>query len=196
MQSTATNRIINKGTGAGGARTNLFGKAFESKTNNEHRLIDIGFEPRFLNASNKKKPFDFLSKKMDDKTIIYCTQHALKKYIKQEFNIVLKRNPDEAYLIKYDTGKNVLKILEKKEQNVNGSVSDKLYGGLGIREADYEMPLGEQFHVIYAYCINNFLKKEYIKNDFLKKFNIKYNIDILYGDDEDYFETLDKWIYF
>lgn len=190
--------IINKGTGAGGARTNLFGKAFEEKTNNEGRLLDMGFERGFLTASayKRKKPFDYLFKKMDDdKTIIYCTQHGLKAYMKQEYNVLLKRNPDEAYLIKYNTGKNVLKILEKKEQNVSGSVSDKLYGGLGIRVADYEMPLGNQFHIIYAYCVNAFLKKEYNKNEGLIKFNMMHNINMLYGDDADYFETLDKWIY-
>ena len=194
--TTTIPRIINKGTGAGGARTNLFGKAFEQKTNNEARLFDMGFEKCFLKKKSLKD-FDYLSKKIDDATIIYCTQHGLKGYIKQEYDIILNRLPDEAYIIKYNTGENVLKILEKKAQNVSGSVFDKLYNGFGLREAEYEMPLGEQFKVIYAYCINDYLKKEY-NNDkykYLKKYNMKYNIDILYGDDANYFETLDAWIY-
>ena len=33
--------IINKGTGAGGANTNYYGKKFEEKTNNEQILLEI-----------------------------------------------------------------------------------------------------------------------------------------------------------
>lgn len=196
IMTTIYGKLINKGTGAGGARTNLFGKAFECKTNNEARLIDMGFERMVLNKKSIiKKPFDYLSKKInDDKTIIYCTQHGLIRYIKQEYNIVLKRNPDEAYIIKSNTGKSILKILEKKAQNVSGSVFDKLFNGFGLREAEYQMPLGQQFDVFYGYCLNNYLKTKYEKHENLQNFNTKYNIKILYGDDADYYETLDKWI--
>ena len=34
--------IVNKGTGAGGANTNYYGKKFEEKTNNEKRFV-MGF---------------------------------------------------------------------------------------------------------------------------------------------------------
>jgi len=34
--------IINKGTGAGGANTNYYGKQFEEKTNNQDRLLEMG----------------------------------------------------------------------------------------------------------------------------------------------------------
>ena len=37
-------KIKNKGTGAGGANTNLYGKSFEEKTSNKTRLIKSGFE--------------------------------------------------------------------------------------------------------------------------------------------------------
>ena len=35
--------IINKGTGAGGANTNFYGKKFEDKTNNQNRLLEMGY---------------------------------------------------------------------------------------------------------------------------------------------------------
>ena len=35
--------VLSKGTGAGGANTNLYGKKFEEKTNNQNRLIRLGF---------------------------------------------------------------------------------------------------------------------------------------------------------
>jgi len=202
--ASTIHRIINKGTGAGGARTNLFGKAFESKTNNEARLIDMGFERGFLNKKSiTKNNFDYLSKKIDDdKTIIYCTQHGLKHYIKQEYDILLDRLPDEAYIVKSNTGKSktVLKILEKKAQNVSGSVIDKLFNGPTFREVEYQMVLGDNFDVKYAYCVSEYLKKQINSEKSerykrLKNYYIKQDIPFLYGDDADYFETLDAWIY-
>ena len=204
--AATTHRIINKGSGAGGARTNLFGKAFESKTNNEARLIDMGFERGFLNKKGVAKinnHFDYLSKKIDDdKTIIYCTQHGLKHYIKQEYDILLDRLPDEAYIVKSNTGqsKTVLKILEKKAQNVSGSVIDKLFNGPTFREVEYQMVLGDNFDVKYAYCVSEYLKKQINSEKSerykrLKNYYIKQDIPFLYGDDANYFETLDAWIY-
>jgi hypothetical protein len=35
-------KIVNKGTGAGGANTNYYGKKFEEKTNNQIRLLNDG----------------------------------------------------------------------------------------------------------------------------------------------------------
>ena len=35
--------IINKGSGAGGANTNYYGKKFEEKTNNQQRLSEMGY---------------------------------------------------------------------------------------------------------------------------------------------------------
>jgi hypothetical protein len=34
---------VNKGTGAGGANTNYYGKKFEEKTNNQQRLLEMGY---------------------------------------------------------------------------------------------------------------------------------------------------------
>ena len=45
-------KIINKGTGAGGLKTNLYGKKFEEKTNNQQKLLDDGY---IKNSFSKKK---------------------------------------------------------------------------------------------------------------------------------------------
>jgi hypothetical protein len=42
------NVIIHKGTGAGGANTNYYGKKFEEKTNNQTRLLNDGYITPFL----------------------------------------------------------------------------------------------------------------------------------------------------
>jgi hypothetical protein len=106
------------------------------------------------------------------------------------------RCPDEAYIIEYTTGKKVIKILEKKEQNVEGSVETKLWSGPSLKR-EYELVLGSEFEVFYGFCISAFLKNKLISNE--KKYVIlntildENNIAVLFGDDENYFEILDAW---
>ena len=189
--------IINKGTGAGGSNTNYYGKKFEEKTNNEPRLLEMGYIKRsFTEKLNKPNDY-YLSKIFGDKTIIFVSQQGLKKYMKKNYNIELFRCPDEAYIIEYNDGKKIIKILEKKEQNVEGSVDTKLLSGPIFRE-EYEEALEGKFEVIYAYCVSEFLQKKIMSDT--KKFIIfnklmkKHNISILFGDDTNYFETFDAWL--
>ena len=121
----------------------------------------------------------------------------MKSYVKNKYNIELFRCPDEAYIIEYKNGQKVIKILEKKEQHVEGSVETKLWSCPSLKE-EYEIVLGPGFEVSYGLCLNNFLKskmtsisKKYvILNTILNRHNIK----IMFGDDPTYFEQLDNWI--
>ena len=190
------NIIVNKGTGAGGANTNYYGKKFEEKTNNEIRLLNDGYIKNCFTKKTNNTYNYYLSKTFEDKTIIFVLQNGLKMYMKNKYNIELFRCPDEAYIIEYNTGKKVIKILEKKEQNVNGSVETKLWASSSLKR-EYELVLGDEFEVYYCLCVSEFLKKKLTSNE--KKyitlntiFN-ENNIDVLFGDDENYFETFDKW---
>jgi len=185
--------IINKGTGAGGANTNYYGKKFEEKTNNQQRLLEIGYTKN----SFTKKAYDYyLSKTFEDKKIVFVLQNGLKMYMKNKYNIDLFRCPDEAYIIEYTSGRKVIKILEKKEQNVEGSVETKLWSGPSLKR-EYELVLGAEFEVFYGFCVSEFLKNKLISNE--KKYTIlntifnENNIAVLFGDDENYFETFDTW---
>ena len=186
--------IVNKGTGAGGANTNYYGKKFEEKTNNEKRFLDNGYEKIILNK--KSKNGYYLSKTFEDKTIIFVSQSGLKEYIKHKYNIELFRCPDEAFIIEYTSGRKIIKILEKKEQNVEGSVDTKLLAGPIFKE-EYIEALEYNFEVEYAFCVSKFLQNKIISNE--KKYIIfnklmkNHNISILFGDDENYFETFDEW---
>ena len=185
---------INKGTGAGGANTNYFGKKFEEKTNNELILLNNKYEKTHF---SKKVNDYYLSKTFDDKTIIFVAQNGLKTYMKNKFNILLFRCPDEAYIIEYNTGDKVIKILEKKNQNVEGSVETKLWAGPSLKR-EYELVLGKDWKVYYGFCISEFLQKKFNSDE--KKYTVlniilnENNIDVLFGDDENYFEILDNWI--
>lgn len=180
----------NRGTGAGGANTNAYGKKFEEKTHNQTRLLNAGYTMHCLN-----KKYNYLSKTFDHKTVVFVSQNGLKLYMKHKYNIELFRCPDEAYIFEYADRK-VIKILEKKEQNVEGSVETKLWAGPSLKR-EYELVLGD-FEVVYGFCVSDFLKQKLISSD--KKYTIlntickEHQIEILFGDDENYFETLDTWI--
>ena len=144
-----------------------------------------------------KKSYDYyLSKTFEDKIIIFVLQNGFKNYMKKKYNIDLFRCPDEAYIIEYNTGKKIIKILEKKEQNVEGSVETKLWSGPSLKR-EYELVLGEEFKVDYGFCVSDFLKKKITSN--VKKYTIlntilnESNIIVLFGDDENYFEKFDNW---
>ena len=181
-------QIKNRGTGAGGANTNLKGKTFEEETSNEHRLLENGFTKTKYTLEK-----DNISEK-----ISYVSQGSLKKYMKEKYGKALFRNPDEAYIIEYPDGRKPhLLILEKKAQNVAGSVDTKLLAGPLFRE-EYELSLDNVFIVHYAFCVSSFLQT-YIESDKIKwvifnKLMEKHDIPILFGDSPDYFSTLDAWI--
>lgn len=183
-------KIANRGTGAGGKNTNATGKAFEGKTEHETRLMENGYVKKTL-----KKHY-YLEKTFDTHTIWYLTQGNLKAYMMNTHNKKLFRHPDEAYLI-HKNGKYVLKVLEKKAQNGAGSVDTKLCAGPYFKE-EYAECLGENFTVEYAFCLSSYLQKEYLstqeKYKVMRTINKRHNIEVFFGDDEDYASKLDTWI--
>jgi hypothetical protein len=188
--------FINKGSGAGGANTNFYGKKFEEKTNNQQRLLEIGYTKNSFTKKPKKAYDYYLSQTFEDKNVVFVLQNGLKIYMKNKYNIDLFRCPDEAYIIEYTCGRKIIKILEKKEQNVEGSVETKLWSGPSLKR-EYELVLGAEFEVFYGFCLNDFLKNKLISKE--KKYTIlntilnENNIDVLFGDDENYFEKFDTW---
>lgn len=117
--------------------------------------------------------------------------------MKRMYNVKLFRCPDEAYIVEYNTGRKVIKILEKKEQNVEGSVETKLWSGPSLKR-EYELVLGNGFEVHYGFCVNDFLKKKLTSDE--KKYTTlntilhENNITVLFGDDANYFTSLDGWL--
>lgn len=187
----------NRGYKAGGANTTYNGKKFEEKTNNEERLLIN--EYKIYNLSDNKYGY-YLRKTFNNKTITYTTQHGLKIYVKNKYNIELFRCPDEAYIIEYNkdkTSKIIIKILEKKEQKVEGSVETKLWSGPSLKR-EYEIVFGDKFIIHYSFCVNEFLKKKLKSEEnkylILNQILNENNIHILYGDDIEYYNELDKWI--
>lgn len=186
--------VMNKGICAGGKNTTYQGKRFEESTNNELKLLEQGYI-KFKIPSLKKY---YLSKQFDDKKVIFISQSMFKGYMKDKYGINVFRCPDEAYILEYSDGKKVLKILEKKVQNVEGSVETKIWSGPSLKR-EYELVLGSYFKVCYGFCINNFLEDKLKSNEpKYKILNIilkENDIDCMYGDNSNYFEMINLWIY-
>lgn len=184
------NKVINRGTGAGGAKTNKNGKSFEQKTCIENKLLKNDFNKKLID--NKSKYGYYYEKIDNDNKIIYLTQSGFKLYFKNELNIDVYKHPDEAYLI-ISNDTYYLKILEKKNQNVNGSVEDKLKTGL-FNKQEYELMidhsikennLNYNFVISYAFCVSKFLQDKLesntIKYKIIKDIILNDNIEIFYG---------------
>jgi hypothetical protein len=155
----------------------------------------MGFIENIRQKGNPR--FVYFNNRTEEYNIVFVEQGDFKKYMKHNYNIDLFRNPDEAYIIEYNDGRKVIKILEKKAQNVDGSVETKLWSGPSLKR-EYEIVLEEFFEVEYCFCVSEFLQNKILSND--KKYVIlntilqESNIQVLFGDDENYFDILDKWI--
>jgi hypothetical protein len=187
------NLNINKGTGAGGKNTNANGKRFEYITDIQSKLFENKYKKKIL---GKGKYSYYLYKNINNNKIIYLSQNGLKLYVKKMFNIEIFRKPDEAYIIEKN-GKYIMKILEKKNQNVEGSVETKIHACYFLRR-EYEIIMGKNFSIEYAFCLNKFFKDKINSNKkkytILKQMLDEYNITIFFGEDDDYFDKIYKWI--
>jgi len=188
---------VNKGTGAGGKNTNLKGKKFEELTNVEIKLKD--YDKKIINKSK----FGYYLKKIDnDVNYIFTLQSGLKSYFKKYYDIELFRFPDESFIIETKEYMNVY-IIEKKEQCVEGSVETKLWSAPSLKK-EYEIILQEsikdmKIKVYYIFCLSKFLKDKFEtsrKYKILKEILNKDEIEVLYGEDEDYFDKLQSIINF
>lgn len=207
--------VVNRGVGAGGANTNTYGKAFEAKTCTFNRLAALStitfrhfHQPAKTQTQDRQplRPSMLKHGFLASDRMHFVTQSGLKKYMKHLHGKDLFRCPDEAFIfpskkeseleLKNNT-KTVVKILEKKEQRVEGSVETKLWSGPSLKR-EYELILGPEFKVEYAFCVNGYLKEKLVsdkrKYEILRTILDEHNIRVLYGDDPDYFKTLDEWL--
>jgi hypothetical protein len=195
---SSNKKTINKGTGAGGAKTNYNGLNFEEKTSIEPKLDELKYIKKNIKIKNRKGYYYEYNN--DTTNIIYFKKSSFKLYFEKEFNIITYKQPDEAYLIKKNN-EYILKILEKKNQNVEGSVEDKLKtGAFNRREYELMINIHEniKFKIIYYFCVSKFLQEK-LESDNIKYKNIKKIMDedkvgLLYGDNNDYQDKLCEWI--
>ena len=140
---------LNKGTGAGGVNTNKSGKNYEENVDCSKYLLCNGFVA-VIESKNS-----YLSKTVHNTQILFFKQRELNKYLNRKFSKQIFRIPDHAILVLDENNKPHLTIIEIKNQNVSGSVDEKLWAGVAIKK-NYQYWLRD-FKIDYVFILSTFL---------------------------------------
>jgi hypothetical protein len=193
--------INNKGLGAGGKNTNESGIPFENKTKS------CIFE--FL---KNKKQFELskygLFRIFDNVKVIFCEKRCFEYAMKDLLGYKSIRKADEVlFILSYPENKvKKMVIIEKKNQNVSGSVDLKLWSGPSLLDEYYYDSKNNNVDINIDYCFifnDYFFKPEMldVKNSlrnykhlsnsqkrfrFLQNQLNERNIHIMNGSDENY----------
>ena len=173
--------IKNKGTGAGGSKTNKNGLSYEEITDLNDKITIV----KECKTSNKIKFYD------GERIFIKTKQANLFKCMKDKINTNIKKahgckNPDECYID--EENKNIF-IIEKKFQQCSGSVCEK------IQTPDFKLwqysRTFPDYTIIYIYCLSDWFKKN-CKAE-LEYLDFK-NIPYFWGSSETYKDDIIKFI--
>lgn len=183
--SNMATKIKNRGTGAGGAKTNKNGLPYEE-------LTELKEDERYKNLEmiqiNKKKMHKV---KIDKNEYIKVTKNELKTYMlhNKKFNEKSEKTlqPDECYI---DETNKVINIIEKKFQQCAGSVDEKIQTGpfkIWFYKEQYP-----EYHIKYCYCLSDWFKHNKYKPEM--RYLNKNNIKVFWGSDKEYKTKIIDWI--
>jgi hypothetical protein len=167
------NHIVNRGTGAGGCNTNRNGLSYETKTDlsTEYKVENYNCnqcpEIRFFNN-------DKIYKRVLKSHIFSCIEGIDKSVISAHGC----KNPDECYI---DVVSRIIFIIEKKFQQVSGSVCEKIQTGhFKLYQYGKTFP---RYKIVYIYCLSDWFKDNCkAELEYLKEINIP----VFWGNDVDY----------
>ena len=181
-EDSIKNNIINRGTGAGGSNTNKNGIPYEILTelNTEYNVISHNkYSKQIIFNNNKNKLF------------ILTKQGQLFKYMNNYIDKNISKahgckNPDECFI---DEISNIIFIIEKKFQQVNGSVCEKIQTpDFKIWQYNRTFP---NFKIVYIYCLSDW----FIENCKAEVEYMKYkNIPIFWGNSKTYKQDIVNYI--
>jgi hypothetical protein len=153
MEETNKTKIINSGTGAGGANTNKNGLSYE-------KVTDLKDQFQICKKINNTNIYEVVFKGHYD-VYINANKSELHKYMEKEGhkNSVLClaagcKQPDEAYI---HLNRKLLFIIEKKFQQRSGSVDEKIQTGV-FKQLHYT-ELFPNFKICYIYCLSDWFKQ-------------------------------------
>lgn len=175
--------ISNRGTGAGGSNTNKNGLEFE-------RNVDLKKNYTILSTKNNINEIRFNG---TDTHFIEVPKKKLQPYMKSKnkMNTTITiahgcKEPDEAYI---DENKKIIFIIEKKFQQVGGSVCEKLQTAVFKRE--HYRGLFPEYTIEYIYCLSDwFIKNCKAEIQFLNKNNFK----IFFGKTKENIDSIINYI--
>ena len=178
--------VKNRGTGAGGANTNLYGKTFEQQCDLESSLLAMGFERRVMNKSMK---YGYYLYRDDGAT--YMKQSGLREYARSKYNIErLHLFPDECFIIPKSNGtRPTLVVLEMKHQRVEGSCFDKIKCA-PFYQYQYKELFGHLFDIEYHLVVNDFIQTKIKNNPLLEKYLALHGVKYFPAENDDYLCTM------
>ena len=173
--------IKNRGTGAGGSKTNKNGISYEKLTDLNTRLnvikkLEFGC---IITFDNKERCF------------IKTQQSNFFKFMKDKTNTQITRghgckNPDECYV---DEELKIIFIIEKKFQQCSGSVCEKIQTP-EFKIWNYQRTF-PGYKIVYVYCLSDWFKENCIAElEYLDFINIRY----FWGNSESYKDDIIKFI--
>lgn len=175
--------ITNKGHGAGGANTNLTGLSFEKESNIQFKIIDV------LELSEKVL-FEYKNTHYQLHCLKKTTLFKYMKYI-QEFDVNIHhahgcKQPDECYV---EESKKILFVIEKKNQNVSGSVCEK------IQTAPFKLyhykKCFPNYKIHYLYCLSEWFRNHTkAELEYLTDMKIPY-----FFFNDKYIDSIQRYIY-
>lgn len=187
-QEEAVPRGKNKGTGAGGANTNLYGKTFEQQCDLESSLLDMGFERHVMNKSMKYGYY--LYRDDGTTTVKYMKQSGLREYMRSKHNIErLHLFPDECLIIQKKGTRPTLVVLEMKHQRVEGSCFDKIKCA-PFYQYQYKELFGHLFDIEYHLVVNDFIQTKIRDNPLLEKYLALHGVHYFPAETDDYLCTM------
>lgn len=181
VKNDTITRIKNKGTGAGGTKTNENGFSYEKITDLDDKIT----------IEKQLKTSSIIKFNGSEKSFTKTKQANLFKYMKDKINTkIIKahgcKNPDECYID--EEFKNIF-IIEKKFQQCLGSVCEK------IQTPDFKLwqysRTFPDYNIIYVYCLSDWFKKNCIAE--LEYLDFK-NIPYFWGSSETYKDDIIKFI--
>lgn len=172
-------KVQTKGVGAGGSNTNKNGLPYEE-------LTDLGTEYQEHTTNETSSVITFNSYPeiklilTKQSKMFQCMTHAIDETVIKAHGC---KNPDECYI---DESKKIIFIIEKKFQQVSGSVCEKIQTpDFKIWQYSRTFP---KYKIIYIYCLSSWFEKnckaelEYLKSKQIQVFwgnSLTYKNDII-----------------
>lgn len=173
--------VENKGTGAGGFKTNKNGLPYEKITELDDKItIEKQLETSSIMKFNGSEK---LFTKTKQSNLFKCKKDKINTEITKAHGC---KNPDECYID--EESKNIF-IIEKKFQQCSGSVCEKLQTP-DFKLWQYSRTFPD-YNIIYIYCLSDWFKKNCIAE--LEYLDFK-NIPYFWGSSETYKDDIIKFI--
>ena len=188
---TVSQKVVNKGTGAGGSNTNETGLSFENDT-------DLSKDVKVIIQFSKDSIYGGYSltfikgnkiNNINGKKLLTGTKSSLKKFCEKNglINPDVKelhgtKQPDEWYL-NIETFD--LYIIEKKFQQSSGSVVEKLQTA-HVKREHYQKKY-PKFSIKYTYCLSDWFRHHCPGEIELLK---EWGISVFWGEESEYFDKI------